>query len=148
MIWLTNCWIGVKQQSLNHFFLFCVFIIYCVCIEISLNLSIFFYFSIIKINNNKQLNPWHKMEIVDIQTLTGSKYDGWLWFDFWCFNATFSTISVISWRPVLVVEEAEYQDIITDHEQATGILYHLRRRVESTLFVIHKAGREHTPYWW
>jgi len=28
------------------------------------------------------------------------------WFDFWCFNATFSNISAISWRPVLVVEEA------------------------------------------
>ena len=27
--------------------------------------------------------------------------------DFWCFNATFSNISAISWRPVLVVEEAE-----------------------------------------
>jgi len=27
-------------------------------------------------------------------------------FDFWCFNATFSNISTISWRPVLVVEEA------------------------------------------
>jgi hypothetical protein len=25
---------------------------------------------------------------------------------FWCFNATFSNISTISWRPVLVVEEA------------------------------------------
>jgi hypothetical protein len=25
--------------------------------------------------------------------------------DFWCFNATFSNISAISWRPVLVVEE-------------------------------------------
>jgi hypothetical protein len=25
---------------------------------------------------------------------------------FWCFNATFSNISVILWRPVLVVEEA------------------------------------------
>jgi hypothetical protein len=24
----------------------------------------------------------------------------------WCFNATFSSISAISWRPVLVVEEA------------------------------------------
>ncbi|CAC9593156.1 hypothetical protein [uncultured Gammaproteobacteria bacterium] len=28
-------------------------------------------------------------------------------FDFWCFNTTFSNISAISWRPVLVVEEAE-----------------------------------------
>jgi hypothetical protein len=27
-------------------------------------------------------------------------------FDFWCFSATFNTISAISWRPVLVVEEA------------------------------------------
>jgi len=27
-------------------------------------------------------------------------------FDFWCFNATFSNISTISWQPVLVVEEA------------------------------------------
>jgi hypothetical protein len=25
---------------------------------------------------------------------------------FWCFNATFKNISAISWRPVLVVEEA------------------------------------------
>jgi hypothetical protein len=31
----------------------------------------------------------------------------WLidFFDLLCFNATFSNISVISWRPVLVVEE-------------------------------------------
>jgi hypothetical protein len=30
-----------------------------------------------------------------------------IWFnDFWCFNATISNISAISWRPVLVVEEA------------------------------------------
>jgi hypothetical protein len=26
-------------------------------------------------------------------------------FDFWCFRATFSNISAISWRPALVVEE-------------------------------------------
>ena len=50
-------------------------------------------------------------------------------------NATFSNISAISWRPVLSVEEA------------TGKLYHLRLRVECTLFVIYKAGREPTPYW-
>jgi len=28
-------------------------------------------------------------------------------FYFWCFNATFNNVSVISWRPVLVLEEAE-----------------------------------------
>ena len=41
-------------------------------------------------------------------------------FDFWCFNATFNNISAISWRPVLVVEEAEYAERTTDHGQATG----------------------------
>ena len=49
----------------------------------------------------------------------------WFYFIyFWCFNATFNNISAISWRPVLVVEEA-------------GVLYHLRLRVECTLFVIY-----------
>jgi len=64
------------------------------------------------------------------------------------FNATFSNISAISWRPVLVVEEAEYQERTTDHGQATGKLYHLRLRVECTFFVIYKVGREPTPYWY
>jgi hypothetical protein len=68
-------------------------------------------------------------------------------FYFWCFNATFNNSSAISWRPVLVVEEAEYPEIDTDNGQATGTLYHLRLRVECTLFVIYKAGREFTPYW-
>jgi len=27
-------------------------------------------------------------------------------FELWCFNATFSNIVAISWRPVLVVEKA------------------------------------------
>jgi hypothetical protein len=52
-------------------------------------------------------------------------------FDFWCFNATFNNISTISWRPVLVLE---YPKRTTDHGQATGKLYHLRLRVECTLF--------------
>jgi hypothetical protein len=63
------------------------------------------------------------------------------------FNAIFSNISAISWRPVLVVKEAEYPERTTDHEQATGQLYHLRLRVECTLFVISKAMRQPTPYW-
>ena len=49
----------------------------------------------------------------------------------WCFNATFSNISAISWRPVLV---PEYPERTTDHGQATGKLYHFRLRVECTLF--------------
>jgi hypothetical protein len=48
-------------------------------------------------------------------------------FYFWCFNATFSNISAISWRPVLVVEEAGVPG--EDRGQATGKLYHLRLRV-------------------
>ena len=57
------------------------------------------------------------------------------------FNATFSNISAVSWRPVLVVEE-EYPEKTTEHGQATGKLYNLRLRVECTFFVIYKAGRE------
>jgi hypothetical protein len=38
------------------------------------------------------------------------------------FNATFSNISGISWRPVLVVEEAECPERTTDNGQATSKL--------------------------
>ena len=41
--------------------------------------------------------------------------------DFLCFNATFSNISAISWRSVLVVKEAGARERTTDHGQATGI---------------------------
>ena len=41
----------------------------------------------------------------------------------------------------------EYPERTTDPWQATGKLYHLRLRVECTLFVIYKAGREPMLYW-
>jgi hypothetical protein len=41
------------------------------------------------------------------------------------FNATFSNISAMSWRPILVVEEAGVPGETTDHGQATGKLDHL-----------------------
>jgi hypothetical protein len=44
-------------------------------------------------------------------------------------------------------KKLEYKEKTTDHGQATGKLYHLHLRVECILFVIYKAGREHTPYW-
>jgi len=50
------------------------------------------------------------------------------------------------WQPVLVVEEAKVHG--ENHGQATAKLYHLRLRVECTLFVIYKARQEPTPYWW
>ena len=57
--------------------------------------------------------------------------DGTVWFDliwFIMFKAAFSNISALSWRPVLGVEKPEYPERTTDHEQATGKLYHLRRK--------------------
>ena len=77
-------------------------------------------------------------------TQTKTTLLGLVWF--LVFNTTFSNISAISWRPVLVVEEAGVPGENTDHGQVTGKLYHLRLRVECTL-LSYKAGREPTPYW-
>ena len=58
------------------------------------------------------------------------------------FNVTFSNISAISWRPVLVVEEAGVS--VENHVQATGKLYHLRLRVECTFFCnLQSRARTH-----
>ena len=56
-------------------------------------------------------------------------------------------LSAISWRPVLVVEEARVPGENHRPWASNGKVYHLRLRVECTLFVIYKAGREPTPYW-
>jgi hypothetical protein len=65
--------------------------------------------------------------------------------DCWCINATFSNIPAISWRPPLVVEEAEYPERTTDHGQVTSKLYHSRLRFECTLFYNVKSRvRTHT----
>jgi hypothetical protein len=61
-------------------------------------------------------------------------------------NATFSNISAISWRPVLLVEEVGVPG--ENHrpgKQLVNFHDHLRLRVECTLFVIYKAGRKPTP---
>jgi hypothetical protein len=39
-------------------------------------------------------------------------------------NATFNNIPAISWRPVLVMEEAGDPERTTNHWPATGKLYH------------------------
>jgi hypothetical protein len=41
-----------------------------------------------------------------MKTIVFLNVDFDLLIDFWCLNATFSNISAISWRPVLVVEVA------------------------------------------
>jgi hypothetical protein len=65
------------------------------------------------------------------------------YFYFWCFNATLSNIAAISWRPVIVVEEAGVPERTTDHGQATGKLYHLRLRVEC-IFSCNLQSRSRT----
>jgi hypothetical protein len=45
-------------------------------------------------------------------------------------------ISAMSWRPILVVEEARVPGKnLTDHVQATGKLYHLRYYMNSARIV-------------
>jgi hypothetical protein len=55
-------------------------------------------------------------------------------------NATFSNISVISWRPVLVVEEAGVPVENHVHGQKTDKLYHLRLRVHHFVYLFTKLG--------
>jgi len=60
------------------------------------------------------------------------------------FNATFSNISAISWRPVLMVEEA---GVPGENHQPTGKLYHLQLRIECTLFCnLQSRARTHTVW--
>jgi hypothetical protein len=60
------------------------------------------------------------------------------------FNATFSNISAISWRPGLVVEEARIPGDTTDHGQATGKLYHWQLQVGRTLLCnLQRRARTH-----
>jgi hypothetical protein len=65
-------------------------------------------------------------------------------FELLVFNATFSNISAISWRPVLVAEEAGVPG--ENHRPWTSNwdLYHLRLRVECTLFCnLQSRARTH-----
>jgi hypothetical protein len=67
--------------------------------------------------------------------------------EFWCltpFSAIFQQYhgdQFYWWRM------PEYPERTIDSGKATGKLYHLRLRIEDTLFVIEKGGREPTPYW-
>jgi hypothetical protein len=62
------------------------------------------------------------------------------------FNATFINISAISWRPVLVVEEAGVPG--ENHRPWASNWSTLSLYQSNALFlVIYKAGREPTPYW-
>ena len=60
------------------------------------------------------------------------------------FKATFSNISAISWRPVLVVEEAGEPPTM-----GKQLVNFITCGCESNelFFVIYKAGCEPAPYW-
>ena len=68
---------------------------------------------------------------------------------FGCFNPTFSNISAISWQPVLVVEEAGVpgEKPPTMGKQLVNFITY-GCESNAPFFVIYKAGRESTPYWW
>jgi len=62
-------------------------------------------------------------------------------------SATFSNISAISWRPVLVVEEAGVPGENHRPRASYWQTLSLAAAIRLHLFVIYKAGREPTPYW-
>ena len=62
-----------------------------------------FYFFLSHIIGGQNIAWTYLEEKLKIQ-LIDWLIDWLIWF--WCFNATFNNISAISWRPVLVVEEA------------------------------------------
>jgi hypothetical protein len=55
------------------------------------------------------------------------------------FNATFSNIQLYYGDQLKWWKKPDYPERTTDHGQATGKLYHMRLRVECTLFVIYNA---------
>jgi hypothetical protein len=66
---------------------------------------------------------------------------------FLVFNANFNNISAISWRPVLVVEEAGVPGE-NNRPWASNWLTYLRCGSSASFFVIYKARRGFMPYWW
>jgi hypothetical protein len=72
------------------------------------------------------------------------------YFLFWCFSATFSNISAISWQPVLVVEKAEFRSTWREALiMGKQLLNFITCECESsaTFFVINTIRCEPTPYW-
>jgi hypothetical protein len=67
-----------------------------------------------------------------------------IWFDLLCLTPLSAIFQLYHGDQFYWWKKPEYPERTTDHGQATGKRYHLRLRVECTLFVIYKAGREPT----
>jgi hypothetical protein len=67
--------------------------------------------------------------------------------DFWCLTPLSAVFQLFHGEEFYWWKKLEYLERTTDHGQATGNLYHMRLRVECTVFVIYKAESEPTPYW-
>ena len=105
----------------------------------------------IVINNNSFFSKGASVLILQNSMLISQKIhriDLVDWFWFLVFSATFSNIQLYYVDQLKWWKKPEYPERTTDHGQATGKLYHMRLRVECTLFVIYNAWREPTPYWW
>jgi hypothetical protein len=71
-----------------------------------------------------------------------------IWFDLLCLTPFSAIFQLYHGDQFYWWNKPEYPERTTDHGKAIGKLYHLRLRVECIFFVIYKAGREPTPYWW
>jgi hypothetical protein len=79
-------------------------LVFCVMFCLPLFVFLFFFFFVIELFY--PLIVWARMTLLVLSNFFVFAATP-LWFDddFWCFNATFSNISAILWRPVLVVEK-------------------------------------------
>ena len=64
---------------------------------------------------------------------------------FWCLTPLSAIFQLYHGDQFKWWKKPEYPERTTDHGH-TGKLYHLRLRIECTLFVIYKSEREPTPY--
>ena len=72
--------------------------------------------------------------------------DRLIWFWFLLFKATFSNISAISWRTIFNGGRSRGEPSTMDKQLVNFITCGCES--SAPFFVIYKAGRKPTPYWW
>jgi hypothetical protein len=92
-------------------------------------------------SDNHSLFDLHTISLIYFTTIQcADLFFIFLFFYFWCFNATFNNISAISWRPVLVVKETGVPGenfISCDCESSAPFLAHLVKGHVSFQFCHH-----------